>query len=147
MLSMRTLAALTAAAAALALSACGGDDETSTGSSAADSTPAPTETATAAAEDSGGGATIELAADPGGALKFDKTELTAKAGKVTIDFTNDAAVPHAVELEGNGAEAKTDTITKSKAKLEADLKPGKYEFYCPVGNHRGAGMEGTLTVE
>jgi plastocyanin len=147
MRSMRTLAALTAAAAALALSACGSDDKASTGSSAADSTPTPTETATPAAA-SGGGETIALAADPGGALKFDKTELTAKAGKATIEFTNDAAVPHAVEIEGNGSEeAKTDTITKSSAKLEVDLKAGKYEFYCPVGNHRAAGMEGTLTVE
>jgi plastocyanin len=147
--SMRTLAALAAAAAALALSACGGDDESDAGSSAADSTPAATETATPAAEDSGGGGeTIALAADPGGAIKFDKTELTAKAGKATIDFTNDSAVPHAVEIEGNGAEeAKTDTITKSSAKLEIDLKPGKYEFYCPVGDHRAEGMEGTLTVE
>jgi uncharacterized cupredoxin-like copper-binding protein len=27
-----------------------------------------------------------------------------------------------------------------------DLKPGKYTFYCPVGDHRAEGMEGTLTV-
>jgi plastocyanin len=147
MLSMRTLAALTAAASALALSACGSDDESSAGSSAADSTPAATETATPAPA-SGGGETIALAADPGGAIKFDKTELTAKAGKATIDFTNDSAVPHAVEIEGNGSEEKkTDTITKSSAKLEIDLKPGTYEYYCPVGDHRAEGMEGKLVVE
>ena len=148
MLSMRTLAALTAAATALALGACGDDEETAGGGSAATATPAETETP-AATEDSGGGGgeDIALAADPGGALKFDKTELTAKAGKLTISFDNQSSVPHAVEVEGNGVEEVGETITKSSNKLELDLKAGEYEFYCPVGNHKGAGMEGKLTVE
>ena len=147
MLSMRTLAALSAAAAALALGACGDDEETDAGGTAATATPTATETP-AATEDSGGGGEIALAADPGGALKFDKTELTAKAGKVTIAFDNQSSVPHAVEVEGNGVEEEGETITKSSSKLEiADLKAGEYEFYCPVGNHKGAGMEGTLVVE
>lgn len=146
MLSMRTLAALTAAATALALGACGNDEETADSGAAATDTPAATETP-APAEDSGGGGEIALVADPGGALKFDKTELTAKAGKVTISFDNQSSVPHAVEVEGNGVEEESKTITKSSNKLELDLKAGSYEFYCPVGNHRGAGMEGKLTVE
>ncbi|HYN39281.1 MAG TPA: plastocyanin/azurin family copper-binding protein, partial [Rhodospirillales bacterium] len=95
----------------------------------------------------GGGATkIELSADPGGALKFDKRSLTAKPGKVTIAFDNPAQVPHAVEVEGGGVEEETDTTTEGSAELTVDLKAGEYEFYCPVGNHRQAGMEGTLTV-
>ena len=51
-------------------------------------------------------------------------------------------------MEGNGVEEKgTATITKSKASVTLEnLKPGKYEFYCPVDGHRQAGMEGTLTV-
>ena len=148
MLSMRTLAALTAAATALALGACGGDEETAGGGSAATATPAETETPAATA-DSGGasGETIALAADPGGALEFDKTELTAKAGKLTISFDNQADVPHAVAVEGNGVDETGETITKSSSDLEVELEPGEYEFYCPVGNHKGAGMEGTLTVE
>jgi plastocyanin len=133
--------------AALTLAACGGgDDESSSGGSEATATETatPTETAT---EASGGGDTLQLAAPADGSLKFDKTELTAKAGSVTIDFDNPSSVPHAVTVEGNGIEEKgTDTITKSKSSVTLDLKPGTYEFYCPVGDHRAEGMEGKLTV-
>jgi plastocyanin len=134
--------------AALTLAACGGgDDEGSAGGAEATATEtaAPTETAT---EESGGGGggTLQLAAPADGSLKFDKTELDAKAGKVTIDFDNPSSVPHAVEIEGNGVEEETETVTKDKASVTVDLKPGTYEFYCPVGNHRAEGMEGKLTV-
>ncbi|MGH2822480.1 MAG: plastocyanin/azurin family copper-binding protein, partial [Thermoleophilaceae bacterium] len=89
---------------------------------------------------------LQLAADPSGALAFDKKSLSAKPGKVTIDLTNESQVPHAVEVEGNGVEEETETITTSSAKLSVDLEAGEYEFYCPVGNHKQAGMVGTLAV-
>jgi uncharacterized cupredoxin-like copper-binding protein len=28
-----------------------------------------------------------------------------------------------------------------------NLKPGTYEFYCPVDSHKAQGMKGTLTVK
>ena len=106
-----------------------------------------TGTDTGEASSGGGGATkLKLTADPGGALKFDKTELTAKPGKVTITMDNPSDVPHAVEVEGNGVEEETKTLTKGTADVTVDLKAGKYEFYCPVDGHKEAGMEGTLTV-
>ena len=98
---------------------------------------------------SGGGETLQLSADPGGALKFDKSTLQAKSGKVTIDLDNpsSATAPHAVEIEGNGVEEESDTIEPgNKTSVTADLKPGKYTFYCPVDGHEQAGMKGTLTV-
>lgn len=123
------------AALALAAAGCGdGDDSNGGGAGAGGS------------GNGGGGSTLALSADPGGALEFDKTSLKAKAGTVTITFDNPAQVPHAVEVEGNGVEEETDTITDGSAKLTVDLEPGEYEFYCPVGNHQEAGMEGTLTV-
>jgi plastocyanin len=95
----------------------------------------------------GGGATrLTLTADPGGALKFDRTELTAKPGRVTIVMDNQSDVPHAVEVEGKGVEEETDTVTGDTAEVTVDLEAGEYVFYCPVGNHRQEGMEGTLTV-
>lgn len=98
-------------------------------------------------EGAAGGA-LALKADEGGQLKFDKTSLSAKAGRVKIDFDNPAKQPHNVALELNGKEvAATDTVTASKASLTTTLKPGTYTFYCSVAGHRDLGMKGTLTVQ
>jgi plastocyanin len=133
--------------AVLSFAACGGgDDESSSSGSEATATETATPTETATAEAGGGGESVSLAAPADGSLKYDKTELSAKAGKVTIEFDNPSSVPHAVEIEGNGVEEETKTITKDKASVTVDLKAGEYEFYCPVGNHRAEGMEGKLTV-
>ena len=96
----------------------------------------------------GGGTVLKIAADPNGALKFDKTSLSAKAGNVTIVMTNTSSVPHAVEVEGGGIEKKGAVVTSggSVSRVTAKLKPGKYEFYCPVDGHKAAGMKGKLTV-
>src|SRR5439155_16513783 len=95
----------------------------------------------------GGGSTLKIAADPGGALKFTSKSLTAKAGTVTVQFSNQSSTPHAVKIEGNGAAEKgSDTITSANTSFTITLKPGKYTFYCPVDGHRAAGMQGTLTV-
>jgi plastocyanin len=92
------------------------------------------------------GTTLQLAADPGGALAFDKDTLDAPAGPVTIELTNDSSVAHNVEVEGNGVEEESDTITGDTTSLTVDLESGTYEFYCAVPGHREAGMEGTLNV-
>jgi len=146
-------------AVSIPLAACGDDDESDSGSASG---------GTSTQEDSGGGVygggggddkekeaasgggkgqTLKIAADPGGALKFDKSSLTADAGKVTIVMDNPSDLPHAVEIEGSGVEVAGDTVMKGGvSKASADLEAGEYEFYCPVGNHQDAGMEGTLTV-
>jgi plastocyanin len=131
---------LAVVALSVAVAACGGDDDDEADEPAAEET---TEDTTGG----GGGTTLELAADPGGALAFDQTELTAPAGEVTIHLTNDAQIPHNVEVEGNGVEEVSDTITGSDTSLTLTLEPGEYEFYCAVPGHREGGMEGTLTVE
>ena len=132
---------LTALALVVAVAACGGDDDDEAEEPAAEAT----------TEDTGGGGgdavTIMLAADPGGALAFDQTELTAAAGEVTIEFMNDSGIPHNVEVEGNGVEEVSETITEGSTSLTLTLEPGEYEYYCAVPGHREGGMEGTLTVE
>ena len=134
---------LIAAVAVLALAGCGGGDKEST------STPAATATDTPASSSaSGGGAeTIKLSADPD-ALKFDKSALTAKAGKVTLSMANPSGLPHAVSIEGNGVDVDGKTVQKGgTSTATADLKAGTYDFFCPVDGHRAAGMEGKLTVK
>jgi plastocyanin len=145
---LHTLASGLALAGSLAVlaSGCGGDDNNDKASSPA---PAKPKTTAAAPASSSGGksGTLALAADPSGKIAFDKTSLSGKAGKNTINFTNASQVPHAVEVEGKGVEKETKTIQGGKASLTLDLKPGTYEFYCPVADHKAEGMKGTLTVK
>jgi uncharacterized cupredoxin-like copper-binding protein len=118
---------------------CGGGDE-----QAEPQQPAATETGTTETEM--GGTTLQLAADAGGALKFDQEALEAPAGMIMIELTNDASIPHDVAIEGNGVDEKSDTVTGGDTTLMVDLEPGTYTFYCSVPGHREGGMEGTLTV-
>ena len=131
---------LLAVTAVLALAGCGGSDEKSTGSSSSSSS------SNSSASSGGGGETLKLAADKS-ALKFDKSKLTAKAGKVTLEMANPSQVPHAVAIKGNGVDVDGKTIGNGETSTaSADLKPGTYTFYCPVPGHEAAGMKGTLTV-
>jgi plastocyanin len=141
---------LAAAAAALAVAGCGSSNDNNSDSTSA-STPPPTQTTQPTPAESGGagaGGALKLSADPGGQLKFDKSSLTAKAGKVTLVMDNPSSVPHAVAVEGKGVDKDGETVGKGGvSKVSVDLKPGKYEFYCPVDGHKDAGMKGTLTVQ
>jgi plastocyanin len=125
-----------AACAALALAGCGSDDDSGGGSS---STPA-------SGGGGGGGSSVSLSAPADGSKKFEQATATAKAGTVTVKFDNPSSVPHAVEIEGNGVEKAGDVVTSGDTSFSVDLKPGEYEYYCPVGDHKDAGMEGKLTV-
>ena len=145
------LLSLTALLCSLAIVAagCGGDDNSSSSSSSSSGSADTSTTEQSSGGGGGGGAaqTLKISADPGGALKFDKSSLTAKAGKVTIVMDNPSSLPHAVEIEGNGVEEAGDTVEKGGvSKATATVKAGTYDFYCPVDGHRAAGMEGKLTV-
>jgi uncharacterized cupredoxin-like copper-binding protein len=130
---------------AIVAAGCGGDDNSSSSSSSSDTST--TEQSSGGGGGGGAAQTLKLSADPSGALKFDKSSLTAKAGKVTIVLDNPSSLPHAVEIEGNGVEEKSGTIGEGETtKVAATVKPGKYEYYCPVDGHKAAGMTGELTV-
>ena len=131
------LIALVLAAGVLTAAGCGGDDD-SGGSDGSGSS--------SSSSSGGGGEAVTVTADPGGEISWDKTELNAKAGSVTLKLVNQSDVPHAIEVEGNGVEEETETVTGKDAEVTVDLKAGEYEYYCPVGNHKET-MKGTLTVE
>jgi plastocyanin len=95
----------------------------------------------------GAGATLQLAADPT-QIAFDKTSLSAKAGTVTIDFDNPAAIEHNVAVEQDSEIlAESDTITQGRTSVTVDLAAGSYAYVCTVPGHEEAGMKGTLTVK
>jgi plastocyanin len=135
-------------AIAIPVAGCGGDDDDSGGSSGSTSSSSGGgNTNTTAKSSPGGRQVISISADPSGALKFNKSSLSAKAGKVTVVMANPSDLPHAIEIEGNGIEIKGQTVNKGgTSKASGDLKAGSYEFYCPVDSHKQAGMKGTLTV-
>jgi len=139
--------------AAFALAACGGGDDTTGGSETAAGNGGATTEEKGSTEAEGGtagsGGTVDIEADPSGSLAYTTDEATAKAGKVTINFTNSSPVGHDVDIEDSGGEtiAETEIITEGSESTTAELEPGEYTFYCSVPGHRQAGMEGTLTVE
>jgi plastocyanin len=124
------LLALAASFLAFAGGACGsGDDDEA-----------------AQGEGGGGGTTIELSATE---FAFDPmTVEVEEPGTYTFRLVNDGSTVHALEVEGHGIEEETEDIQAGQsADLTVDLtEPGEYELYCPVGNHRDQGMEGTLVV-
>jgi plastocyanin len=90
---------------------------------------------------------LKLAANPSGQLSYDTKQLSAKAGKVTIDLTNASSLEHNLTIaQGSTILGATPTFTGGSRTLTVSLKPGTYTFYCSVPGHRQAGMEGTLNV-
>jgi plastocyanin len=133
------------AIAALGLAACGGGDDNSGTTAAA--APATTTDTTAAA--GGGGSTVDISTPPGSALAYDQTNVTAKAGRVTVDFDNKQATSHDVVIQDSSGQelGMTDLISSSTASTDVELQPGTYTFFCSVPGHEEAGMKGTLTVK
>jgi uncharacterized cupredoxin-like copper-binding protein len=143
-------AAVFAALVALAVSGCGSNSKSSSSSSSDTTTAAQNPPPTSAPSGGGGGAStnLKLSADSSGQLKFDKTSLSAKAGNVTITMDNPSPLSHAIAVEGNGVDKDGSTVQMGgKSTVTVSLKPGKYQFYCPVDGHKAAGMQGTLTVK
>ncbi len=74
---------------------------------------------------------------------------TVPAGQVTFNVTNAGTIPHAFEIEGRGVERELPLLQPGQtASLTLDLRPGRYEVYCPVGgdSHKNLGMVAHLVV-
>lgn len=114
-------------ATVLALAGCGGDDGSS-------------------ASSSGARATIEVHLSE---FKLDPSNVSVdEPGTYTFRAVNDGQSVHALELEGHGVEEETEDIQPGEsAEFTVDLtEAGDYELYCPVGDHRGMGMDGSVDV-
>jgi uncharacterized cupredoxin-like copper-binding protein len=141
MLSTRRFAALFAIGAAVAVPmvGCGGSSDDDSTSNAA--TPATTGGGAA-----GAGGAVDLTATD---FKFDPSEPAVKSGNVTFNLKNDGQTTHSLEIEdvnGEDVEIEGDVSPGASGTLTANLKPGTYEFYCPVDSHKEMGMTGEITV-
>ena len=151
--SISKLSAPALAVGLLLLAGCGGSSYSNTTSTAASTagTPAATPTTTTSSTPSAAteaGKPLSLEANPEGQLKYSTTSLSAKAGAVSIDFTNMSSLGHNVTVASASGETvgETPTFQGGSKTLALNLKPGTYKFFCSVPGHRAAGMEGTLTV-
>lgn len=133
---------LAAISAALALTVAGCGDESRDEASTTNTTPAPAQ------------ATTEKQAEPGIAVTEREFAIepkdveVPKAGTVTFTIRNAGGTEHALEVEGPKGEEETDPIAPgASATLKVVLdKPGRYEWYCPIGDHKDRGMRGTIVV-
>ena len=146
MFSTRRFAALLAIGAAVAvpLAGCGGDDDNGDNGEATEAQQASTTGGGGAA---GAGGAVDISATD---YKFTPSDPTVKAGEVTFTMTNDGQAPHSLEIEdvdGSDQEIEGDVSPGQSGTLKVNLKPGTYEFYCPVDDHKEMGMEGEITVK
>jgi uncharacterized cupredoxin-like copper-binding protein len=136
---MRRFLILALLAGAVVLSSCGSSSD-STSSTPSSSAPTPKASA---------GQTIKLKADADGGLYFEPRKLKAKSGTVTLAMDNPSSTgkQHGIAVEGNGVDKDGQIVSPgSKSTITVTLKPGTYEYYCPVPGHKAAGMKGTLVV-
>jgi plastocyanin len=153
---MKKIASLLALAlAALALVACGSSSSSSTSESTTEGNSGATKESEEKSEggeegkSGGSSSSISIEANPEGNLEFVEKSASAKAGKDTLEFTNESPVPHDVKIENSSGEevGGTEPVSEGTESATVELKPGTYTFYCSIPGHREAGMEGTLTVK
>ena len=131
---MARLLGLALVAFALAVAGCGGDDDEDEG-------------ATPPAPPAAGGTRLVNPADAGGNLAFQKDELTAPAGAITLVMENPSSLEHNIAVKNGGTDEKGPVVGEGgTSEITVTLEPGEYTFYCSVPGHEAGGMEGTLTV-
>ncbi len=112
----------------------------------------PTETGDAAAPPEGPIELVETSFDISLAdMAGDEEPLSVSVpspGTYTFRVVNEADIVHALEVEGHGIGAETGDIQPgATAMLEVELpEAGEYELYCPIGNHKAQGMDGSVVV-
>lgn len=111
------------------MAACGGDEASDDG----------------AAAPAGGGTDVDVVL---GEFTIEPATISLDPGTYTFHVVNEGAAVHALEVEGPTGEVETSELGPGEsADLTVDLtEDGEFEMYCPVGDHRDRGMEGTVTV-
>ena len=82
-------------------------------------------------------------------FEFSPAKVTVERGEHEFQIVNRGEAEHALEIHTPAGEVETDRVAPGEtATVTAKLsETGTYELYCPVGDHRQRGMEGSVTVE
>jgi uncharacterized cupredoxin-like copper-binding protein len=126
-------------AAAAVAAACGGDLNESSGSSMIDTVGGEVGVSSTMASTTLNEWAIGIPSD------------TLPAGELTFRVVNSGTMHHALEVEGQDIERKTEPLDAgARAELTVNLKPGTYELYCPLegpqGKHASLGMRREIVV-
>jgi uncharacterized cupredoxin-like copper-binding protein len=137
----RHVLALVSILPVLALAACGESREAGTGTTGTTGTTAtepPVTTGPAVA-------TVKVSETE---YKLDPSDpKVAKSGVVAFEATNDGKIDHALEIHWPEGEVETEPFPPGESRtIKIELEPGRYEWYCPVGDHKDRGMKGEITV-
>jgi plastocyanin len=129
------------------LAGCGGSGVTSSASPSS-SGPGNSTTAGKSSKPVPRDQALAIAADPSARLRYIPGVLRAKAGTVSMVFTNQSLLLHNLTVASKRGRVlgATPTFTGGSKTLTIKLKPGRYNFYCTVPGHRAAGMHGILIV-
>ena len=89
-----------------------------------------------------------------GVVRYDKQRLSAKAGRIAFELTNDRRKGHNIRIHtgdrccfwaGSKDIGGTRTIGPGRTRVVLDLKPGTYTYLCSTGGYWRT-AHGTLVV-
>ena len=91
---------------------------------------------------------LNIDANPTGALAFTAVNSLAPPGQVQLVMKNPANVQHNIAVKDGSVDEKGPVVGQGgTSEVSANLKAGKYVFYCSVPGHEDGGMKGNLTVK
>jgi len=132
-----------ALAAALALGACGEDRS---GSTSTETTPAPAAPAPPPPRVESPRAKVTVAE---GDYRLEPARIRVnRPATLEIKVRNTGAVRHALTVDAPAGEAETKPLepgATTMLRVELD-RPGRYRWYCPIGDHAKRGMRGSISV-
>lgn len=126
---------------AATVAACGEDRGSSTGADA-------TEGAATTEGKAATGPVVETVSVSETEFRLDPANpRVAREGVVAFRVANEGQTVHALEVHSSDGEVETRELEPGASQtIRARLEPGRYEWYCPVGDHKDRGMRGTVTV-
>ncbi len=91
---------------------------------------------------------VQVAAEPSGALRWDRSRYDAQAGDITFVVKNSSPVAHQFSIEGGGVTYKSPNFGPNTTRMYTvkGLPAGAYQIICNYQGHKAAGMVATLTV-